>query len=394
MRNVITLSIAQAFAASGLTVVVLMGGLVGAEIGPGPAWATAPVSIAIVAVALTTIPASMLMSRIGRRAGFMIGALIGVIGGGVAAFGVVKENFWVFCGGSMLLGATMAFTQQYRFAAAESVAAGQMSRAVSSVLVGSLCAAVIGPRAALAARSAIEDALYAGSYLAVGALYLAAIAVLVFYRGPKPSHASASSAPMPIGQLLQHTQYRTAVFASVVGYAVMSFIMTAAPVSMHHAAHDIEAVTWVIQSHVLAMFLPSLVSGRIVARFGERRVMLWGAALSGLCAAMSLLGAQVAHYWWSLVLLGVGWNLLFVSGTTLLTRSFPGPERHRAQALNEFTVFGSQACASLLAGFAVQAVGWRALNLATLPLLATLVIAANRLKAPAAAATDAAEAAR
>ena len=182
------------------------------------------------------------------------------------------------------------------------------------------------------------------------------------------------------------------MFASVVAYAVMSFIMTAAPVNMHIMDHhSMETATWVIQSHVLAMFLPSLVTGRVVDRFGERSVMLWGGALMAACVAVSASGHQVMHYWWGLVLLGVGWNLLFVAGTTLLTRSCQGPGRYRAQAINDFTVFGSQACASLLAGLAVQQLGWTLLNLATLPLIAAMMIGAMRLRvrtAPAAAAAE------
>jgi MFS family permease len=183
------------------------------------------------------------------------------------------------------------------------------------------------------------------------------------------------------GELLARADFRVAVFASVAAFAVMSFIMTATPVSMHVMDHhSVATTTWVIQSHVLAMYLPSLASGRIIARFGERNTMLFGGALLSMCAVVSLLGQQVMHYWLGLVVLGVGWNLLFVAGTTLLARNFRGANRHRAQAINEFTVFGSQACASLLAGLAVQQIGWRMLNLATLPLLAALFVAASRLR--------------
>jgi MFS family permease len=160
----------------------------------------------------------------------------------------------------------------------------------------------------------------------------------------------------------------------------MSFIMTAAPVNMHAVDHhSVVTTTWVIQSHVLAMFLPSLVSGRVIERFGERTMMLWGAVLMALCVGVNLTGHQVMHYWWGLVLLGVGWNLLFVAGTILLTRSLHGPERFRKQALADFAVFGSQACASLMAGVAVQALGWALLNAAALPLIIAMMIAASRL---------------
>jgi MFS family permease len=371
-------------------VVVLMGGVVSADMAPSPAWATAPVSIAVVALALTTIPASLLMRRWGRRAGFLTGAAIGVLGGCVAAGGVVAAHFPLFCLGATLLGSSMAFTQQYRFAAAECAPVERASRAISYILIGSLCAAVIGPQVALAGRHWIEGAEYAGSFLAVSCLYVVALGVLSRVRIAPAASTQAQPHAADAGFRPDAT-FRTAVFASVVAYAVMSFIMTAAPMNMHVMDHhSMEVATWVIQSHVLAMFLPSLVTGRIVERFGERAVMLWGGVLMAACVAVNMSGHQVMHYWWGLVLLGVGWNLLFVAGTTLLTRSCHGPGRYRAQAINDFTVFGSQACASLLAGLAVHQLGWTLLNVATIPLIAAMMIGASRLR-PAATAGAAAE---
>ena len=380
MNNVTLLAIAQMLSASGLTVVVIVGGIVGADLAQKASWATAPLSLAIVAMALTTVPAAMLMRRIGRRSGFIIGASIGIAGGLVAAQGISERNFVLFCIGTMLLGSSMAFTQQYRFAAAESVTPEHVSRAISHVLIGSLGAAVIGPQLALAGRwwTATE---YAGSFLTVSLLYLAALVVLSRLKLPVQSGTDSDLKGAPVAGLLAHPHFRIAVFSSAVAYAVMSFIMTAAPISMHRLDHhSVEATTFVIQSHVLAMYLPSLISGRIIARYGERLVMLWGSALLASCVAASFAGHHVMHYWWSLVLLGMGWNLLFVAGTTLLARQLGGADRHRAQAINEFSVFGTQACASLLAGLAVQQIGWRTLNMAMLPLLAILIVAASRLR--------------
>lgn len=380
MPNVITLAIAQAFAASGIMVVVLMGSLASTTLAPSPAWATAPVSIAVIAMALSTIPAAMLMRRVGRRAGFIFGASIGVCGAVVAAFGIASARFAVFCVGAMLLGSTMAFTQQYRFAAAESAPPERVSRAVSYVLIGSLGAALLGPQVALFSRAWIADAPYAGSFLAIGGLYLIAIAILTRLKPITPPESKPHAEATLIDEAQMRAQYRIAVLASLVAYAVMSFIMTAAPVNMHAVDHhSVETTTWVIQSHVLAMFLPSLVSGRIIERFGERTMMLWGAVLMAVCIGVNLAGHQVMHYWWGLVLLGIGWNLLFVAGTILLTRSLHGPERFRQQAFADFAVFGSQACASLIAGVAVQALGWTLLNAAALPLIVAMMIAAGRL---------------
>lgn len=381
------LAAAQMLGSSGLTVTVILGGIVAADIAPRPSMATVPISLAIVATALTTIPASLLMQRIGRRAGFIVGASIGLVGGLVAAQAVVRADFLLFCAATLLLGSSMAFTQQYRFAAAESAPPERLSQAVSYVLIGALGAAIVNPQLALAARWLIPGTQYAGSFVAVSVLYAATIAVLSRLNVPPafPPRTSVASAPRaPFAT----PQFRMAVFAGACAYAVMSFVMTAAPISMHHIDHhDVEATTWVVQSHVLSMYLPSLFTGHIIARFGERKVMIWGGALLATCAGVSLFGHQLMHYWLGLVTLGLGWNLLFVAGTTLLSRSVDPASRHRAQALNDFVVFGSQACASLLAGLAVQLIGWQALNLVTLPLLAAMIFTAMRLRPEAQPAT-------
>jgi predicted MFS family arabinose efflux permease len=321
------------------------------------------------------------MRRIGRRAGFILGASVGLIGGLIAAQAVILSSFLLFCFATILLGGSMAFTQQYRFAAAESAPPDRLSQAISYVLIGGLGAALVNPQLALAARWLIPGTEYAGSFVAVSILYAATIAVLSRLSVPAPSLPRPKTASDAAHTPFATPQFRMAVFAGACAYAVMSFVMTAAPISMHHIDHhDVEATTWVVQSHVLSMYLPSLFTGQVIARFGERKVMMWGGALLATCAAVSLFGHQLMHYWLGLVTLGLGWNLLFVAGTTLLSRSVEPASRHRAQALNDFTVFGSQACASLLAGLAVQSIGWRALNLVTLPLLAAMIFTASRLR--------------
>lgn len=379
LRNVVILAVAQMLGSSGLTVVVILGGIVAAAIAPKASWATVPISVAIVSTALTTVPAAFLMRHVGRRMGFMIGAGIGAIGGLVASAAIVRGDFMLFCIATVLLGGSMAFTQQYRFAAAESVVDERASKAISYVLVGGLGAALLNPQVALAARWWIADVEYAGSFVAVSVLYVAAILVLSRLQLPAPPVADGANAPH--GKLEFTPQLRMAIFAGASAFAVMSFLMTAAPISMHSVdRHGVEATTWVIQSHILAMFLPSLVTGHMVGRFGERLMMMAGGALLALCVVFSAQGRHFMHYWSGMVLLGLGWNLLFVAGTTLLTRSVQGVDRHRVQALNDFTVFGSQACASLLAGLALQNVGWTVMNLATLPLLVAVVLVASRLR--------------
>lgn len=380
MNSVLLLACAQALTATGLTVLVLLGGIVAAVLAPRESLATVPISMAVVAVAFSTAPAALLMRRIGRKAGFMLGASMGAGAALFTAFAITRGSFVMLCAGSALFGASTAFTQQYRFAAAECVAPAEVSRAVSRILLGSLAAALIGPPLALLARAWLPTE-YAGSFVAVAGLYMLGILVLSRLRLPPPSTQATGGRARSASQLLSESTFRLAVLAGVVAFGVMSFVMTAAPISMHvHHDHSVEATTWVIQSHVVAMFLPSLFTGRLVGRFGERLMMQLGALLLAGCAAVSLVGEQVAHYWLALVLLGLGWNLLFVSGTTLLARSYGGVDRHRAQAINEFIVFGVQSCVSLLAGVAVSRLGWQMLNLATLPLLALMLLAAWRMR--------------
>lgn len=382
LPNIIVLTIAQVLAGSGLTVLVILGGIVGAELAPRPSMVTAPITVSIVAMALTSVPAALTMRRIGRRAGFILAAIIGTVGGLVGAQSLTVDSFELFCLSAILIGASVAFSQQYRFAAAESVPPEQASKAISYVLIGSLGAAVIGPQLALAGRWWLPQSEYAGSFLVVSALYVVAAFVLLRLKLAAPASRSSAVNAAPRTAVFRRPLFRVAVLASAGGFMIMSFIMTATPISMHVVSHhSVEATTLVIQSHVLAMFLPSLASGHLIARFGERLIMLWGTALLAICVAISVTGHQVMHYWWGLVVLGVGWNFLFVAGTTLLTKSLDEADRHRGQAINEFTVFGAQALASLLAGFAVQAVGWVAINLVTLPLLAVMFIAARSLAA-------------
>jgi MFS family permease len=387
LRNVFILAAAQTLGSSGLTVVVILGGLVAARIAPDPSLATLPFSLSIVATALSAVPAALLMQRVGRRAGLIVGTFIGAAGGLLAALAISRAAFELFCGGTLLLGSSMAFAQQNRFAAAESVPYAQVGKAVSYVLIGNLGAAVMNPQLALAAKNWLPQALYAGSFIAVSILYVATAAVLTQLRLPAPSTRRAPAPSAPVRGLFGKPQFRVAVFSAAAAYMMMTFIMTAAPISMHQIdQHDVKTTAWVIQSHVLAMYMPSLFTGYLITRWGERKVMIAGSLLLAACVAISAGGHHLMHYWSGLVLLGAGWNLLFVSGTTLLAKAVDENDRHRAQAINDFTVFGSQACASLLAGVAVLHIGWQALNLAILPLLVAVTLTANRLK------TDAAEA--
>jgi MFS family permease len=370
MSNIVILFFAQVLTGSGLTAVVLFGGIVSAELAPSVAWATAPVSIAVVGMAFSTVPASLLMRMTGRRVGLVVGASIGILASICCAYAITQRSFLLFCFGSLLFGTATAFSVQYRFVAAESVEPAAAGRAVSYVLLGGLGSALIGPQAAMFARAWVAEHEYAGSFLIVGVLYLLGALILSNLRSTESANkASAGSGPST-GELIRQPMLRRAVLAGAVAFGAMSFIMTAAPVSMHAIhQHGVESITWTIQSHILAMYLPSLFSGSLITRLGERAMMMAGCVLLSASVIVSLFGHEVVHYWIGLVLLGAGWNFLYTAGTVLLTTHYAGVERHRAQAINDFVVFTSQAAVSLLAGVAVVYLGWQWTNMSVLPLL-------------------------
>ena len=375
MNAVRVLAVAQAFSAAGMMTMFLLGGILGSRLAPAPQLATLPLSLLIVGLAISTVPAALAMQRFGRRRAFIASAALAGAAALVVAWSVVSSSFALLCAAALVLGVNLAFQQQQRFAAAESVPAGQASRAISTVMLGTLAAAVAGPQLALAGKGLVAGHEYAGSFLVVAALCLAAAAVLTQYR-PVPMQASvAGGEARPLGVVARQPAFVVAVAASVIAYSVMSFIMTATPISMHvHDHHPDTHTAWVIQSHLLAMYAPSLFTGRLIALIGTRPGMLAGLALMAVCVLVGGSGHDFGHYWWGMVLLGLGWNLLFVAGTTLLTRTYRPAERYRAQAINEFAVFGTQAVASLAAGPAVYALGWTGLNFATLPLIAGLTL--------------------
>lgn len=377
MQPVWILTATQALCMSGSFLFVMLGGIIGSGLAPSPALATLPVSVLILGLAASVLPSGALIRRYGRRAVFTASALQAAVGCVVAGASIQAGSFAGFCLAAFLMGANNAVVMQYRFAAVEYVESARASRAISIVMSGALAAAWIGPEIAVRAANLVAGAEYAGSFFAGTALYLAA-AVLLARLVPStvPLHFPTES-PRPLAEIAAQPDFRVAVLAALVSYAVMSFIMTATPISMHVMdGHGEVATARVIQAHLLAMYLPSLASGWIIARFGDRPVIAAGAVLVAACIAIAAFaGHAVMHYFWALSLLGIGWNFMFIAGTTLLTRTYRPHERIQAQTLNDFLVFGAQATASLAAGAALATIGWQWLNLATLPAIAAVLAA-------------------
>jgi MFS family permease len=370
------LSATQALCMSGSFLVVLLGGIIGTHLAPAPALATLPPSLLIAGLAASVVPAGALIQRFGRHRVFAVSALQAALGCVLAGYAISTGRFWLFCVATFLLGSNNAVVMQYRFAATEYVATRHASRAIAIVMTGALVAAWLGPEIAVRSADLVPAAHYAGSFFAGTGLYLLSAAVLWRIPPATPADGTDFVPPRPLGEIAAQPVYRVAVLAALVSYAVMSFIMTATPISMHVVdGHDELATARVIQVHLLAMYLPSLGSGWIIARLGERPVIVAGTLLMTACVGIAANGGHSAvHYGWALGVLGLGWNLLFIAATTMLTKTYRREERIQAQTLNDFLVFGSQATASLLAGLAVTTIGWERLNLATLPLLAAVLV--------------------
>lgn len=380
-KNAILLALTQALGNSGAPIVVFVGGIIGAEIAPTLSLATLPISLMVVGLALTTVPVALLMRRIGRRRGYMIGAVIGMIAALLAAYATSHSSFVLFCAATLLMGANGAFVQQYRFGAAESVPPEHSGQAVSFVLLGGIVAGYLGPEIARRTEGLLNAGAFSGSFVLLAGVFVVVLVLLYFLDEITPRSEAVGESERPLLQVISQPMYLAAVIAGVVAYGVMSFIMTATPVEMHTMhGFSLEDTAWVIQSHIIAMYLPSLFTGFLLARLGLRRVMLLGWLCLLACVGLGIVSRELLQYWGALVLLGVGWNFLFVGATVLLTQSYRPAERFKAQAVNDFTIFGIQALASLSAGTVLFRANWGALMLLNLPALAIMLLVLLQLR--------------
>lgn len=373
-RNIVVLTAAQALGGASAPIVMSLGGLVGHQLAPDPAMATVPVSVFGLGLAAGTIPAALVMRRFGRRIGYLLGALFGVLAGGVAAFGIFADAFWVFTCGTFIAGLYGAYVQSYRFAAADAAEGALKAKAISWVMVGGLVGAVIGPQLVIWTRDAVAGTPFAGSFVSQAILPLIAIPILLQLRAPPIGEAGAQKGGRTLGQLLASPRYVLAVSAGVVSYGLMALLMTGAPLAMVEHGHSVGSAALGIQWHLLAMFGPSFFTGKLMARFGKERVTAVGMALIALAAVIGLSGVAVAHFWATLIVLGVGWNLSFIGATAMVTDCHTPQERATAQGANDFLVFGATAAVSFLAGAALNTGGWSLLNWMIFPPLAIILV--------------------
>jgi MFS family permease len=388
--NVGLLAFCQALLNTGNSLLIATSALVGFQMAPDKSLATLPLACQFLASMLMTMPASLLMQRIGRRGGFTLGAVLGIGGAGLAAYAIVTAQFAVFCAASALFGLFNAFGTYYRFAAADIATPDYRSRAISFVMAGGVVAAVVGPNLANWTRALVPAVEFAGSYLSLIGVFALTLLALLFLRLPRPP-AAAHADGRPLRVIASQGVYLVALAGGALGFAVMAFVMTATPLAMHAHAHPFADTAFVIEWHLLGMFAPSFFTGHLIRRFGVLNVMLAGAVLYAACVSINLLGTGVAHFWAALFLLGVGWNFLFVGGSTLLTETYRESEKARAQGLNDFAVFTCITAASLFAGTLQHHFGWRTVNIGVIPLIALIAgallwLRARRAQAAAAAA--------
>ncbi|MBT8147162.1 MAG: MFS transporter [Gammaproteobacteria bacterium] len=374
-RTLIVLTFAQCFGQTAAPILVLLGGIVGAQIAPSADLATLPIATQIIGIASAAIPASLLMSKVGRRAGFLAATALAIVAALLAARAVYLESFILFVCACFMIGNYIAFLQQFRFAVAESVPREQVPKCLSVMMLAGIVAALMGPEAGRR-LSAVEGLpLYVGSFLGLAAmLSVSFLILLLFYRNVNLDSQDHDSETRPLGQILRTPGIILAITAAAMSYSIMALVMTATPLSMHEFDnHSLESTTRVIQSHILAMFIPSLFSGWLISWFGVVRIIKAGFALMLVCVLIGWGNPEFIHYWGALVFLGIGWNFLFLGGTTLLAQSYQPSERFRVQAVNDFIVFGMQAVGSLSAGVLLASIGWNGVMGFALPGLLLLM---------------------
>ncbi len=368
-KNVRLYLLCQALGGASAPINITLGALVGHELlGSDKSLATAPVTAYNIGVAIGALAANWIMLGLGRKLGFMVGAIIGIVGLVLSGLAIQAEHFWYFCFALLLNGVASGFVQQYRFAAADRGTASYRPKAISTIMLGGIAAAIIGPQIVIYA-SGFASPFSTAFYMATS-LFALSFIVLAFLN---PSNLATktkeekSDAGRPLSVIVLQPRFLVAVICGVSTYGLMSFVMTGAPLAMTHHGHSNNDATLGIQWHVMAMFAPSFFTGNLIARFGKEKIVATGLIILMACGVVALLGLQLIHFWGSLVLLGIGWNFGFIGATSMVTDTYHPEEKNKAQGANDFIIFGSVALASFMSGLTLNAYGWDFLNWTIFP---------------------------
>lgn len=363
------------------SLLITVSALIGLDLAEDKSLATLPLAIQFIAVMVTSIPASLVMGRWGRKAGFLAAGLVGITGACLALLAIYQHSLPIFCAATFCFGTFSAFGNYYRFTAPEVVPEDKKNVAISWVMAGGVVAAFIGPNLANWSQNLLEVSAYAGAFVIAIGVYLASMLTVTFMDLPKPVAKNTQMASSrSLGTIVTQPVFLVAVVCAALGYGTMNLVMTATPLAMHHNHMMLSDTAFVIQWHVVAMFAPSFITGNLINRFGILNVLLAGAILCVVCVGINLTGQTVWHFWLALITLGIGWNFLFVGGTTLLTESYRQEEKTSTQAINDFIVFSTVSITALSSGTIHHYYGWRTVNLSVVPLLLFIAICIILLK--------------
>ncbi len=378
-KNLSLLILSQIFAFTAAPVTVFLSGIIGSEFSPTKSLATLPMALSVVGIALFALFAAKIMSIIGRKFGFIYASIGTSLASLLTAYSIIIESFFVYNLGCFFIGGGIAFSHQYRFAAVEVVDKDYAPKAISIILLAGIGSAFIGPNIANISKGFISDHIYAGSYLALAILSISSTIFLFFYQEPKKQSNNEYKTGRSFFELISQPRFLQALVASAFAYAVMTFLMTATPISMHLMEKiSLSKTGFVIQLHIAAMFLPSLVTGNLIKRFGHSKIMYLGVLFFLVTIITSLFDQNFTNYLIALIFLGLGWNFLFISGTSLLVLSYREEEKFRAQGLNDLIVYSIQAVASLSAGVFLSLTSWKTMNLICLIFLIIITLSTIR----------------
>lgn len=372
-RNVLILAIGQGLYSSTTVILIATAGLVGVMLAPSKAWATLPVSTFVIGTMLSTIPASHLMQLFGRRAGFMLGAFAGLLGALLAIYAIYVGDFVLFCLAAALQGAFQASSGFMRFAAADIASPEFRPKAISWVLTGGVVAAIFGTLIVIRTTDLLAPFTFAGCYAASAFLSFATMVALLWLDIPNARDGEIAGPARALSEIIRQPRTIVAVGCATLSYGMMNLVMTATPIAMVDCGFASTDASWVIQWHVLAMFVPSFFTGHLIARFGVERICIFGMVLLILSAIVAMAGIDFANFAIALILLGLGWNFGFIGGTTLLTGTYAPSERAKVQGFNDFAISVTMAVASLASGKLLSGLGWNAVNVAVFPMAALAI---------------------
>ncbi len=378
-KNLFILTLSQIFSFTAAPVTVFLSGIIGSQISSIKSLSTLPMSISVVGIAVGAIISTKTMSLIGRKYGFIIASIGNALFSIIAAYSIFNQNFILFCFANFFIGVGMAFTHQYRFAAAESVDKDKAPKAISIILFGGIISAFLGPSLANYSKDLVSENLYVGSYLVLALLTLTPTFLFLFYKDKKKIEKNLNYSGRSYIELISQPRFIQAVAASAFGYAIMTFLMTATPLSMHVMEKmSLSKTSIVIQFHVASMFLPSLLTGYLIKKFGHSNVIYTGLFFYSITLALSIFDQSFINYMVALIFLGLGWNFLFISGTSLLVLTYKEEEKFKAQGLNDFVVYSIHAIGSLSAGIFIALTSWKTMNLICIPFIILIILATIR----------------